>query len=489
MTWIVDRSQNGISSVTVGGSTRTVEITATVRASRCADRRRFVIRLLVDIEDVRARLMLSLVGIFGVGCGPSVEPSDDDAGEGMSIGPGTGGASSGASATSTAGADADSSSEHPKDDIGGNPPPDCPPQPRPPAEECAAELPPGKQLQFYCVELSEGETCEAWVRGYEWDPELEDEVAACTGYVGEWCEMLRLDGIGCGPLPDFGDQCCVWFIVEPWWCPPEGRPFVVNGRQRLATLVERDDWVGIADVVRPPVHHAAIAAMWAEQALAEHASIASFARFTLQLLACGAPASLVSAAHAALGEEIEHARLFFTLASHFAGRTLGPSALDVHEALTGFDDLDEVVLATVREGCIAETLSAWRITLAARSARDPALAAALARVAEQELGHAALAWRFLAWALPRASASLRRRVEATLDEPARHAPAGPLLAAEVPAAEWLAHGILPPSEHAAATQQALRELVAPLARAVLLAQPTLEVQVAGASSNEDLRAR
>jgi hypothetical protein len=41
------------------------------------------------------------------------------------------------------------------------------------------------------------------------------------------------------------------------------------------------------------------------------------------------------------------------------------------------------------------------------------------------------------------------------------------LAATVPDAKWRAHGILPASEHVIATQQALRELVTPIARAVL----------------------
>jgi hypothetical protein len=439
----------------------------------------------MGIEDLRTRLMSLLAGAVGIGCGPSIVPPDEG-GELGSSDATTSDAAASAGVTSTSGpatsgpvtsADADSSTEPPRYDVGGMPPPppepplDCPPQPLPPAEQCTAELPPGKLFQFYCVELGEGETCGAWAQAFEEAPApgWSEMVSDCLP--PDRCEELYLDAIGCGPLPDVGDQCCFWFIGELQLCPPEGRPFVVDGCQRLATLVERGDWSGLTDVAASSSHRAAIAAAWAEQARSEHASIASFSRFILQLLACGASASLVSAAHVALGEEIEHARLFFALASHFAGRTVGPAALDVQGALAGSDDLDEIVLATVREGCIAETLSAWRITVAASVARDPSLAAALARVAEQELEHAALAWRFLAWALPLASASLRHRIEATFHEPARYAPGGPTLAADVPDAEWLAHGILPPCEHAAATRHGLRELVAPIARSLLSAHP------------------
>lgn len=436
----------------------------------------------MGIEDVRARLMSSLAVALGVGCGPGIEPSDGGEGMGAS-GPATTDVPSGATATSTSGSstgmhtdggvDVDSGMDQPKFDITQHidlpepmPPIDCPPQPRPPAEECTAELPVGSHFEFYCVELPDGETCETWTQGFEPTRALEELLTACVGDSDD-CQVLSVDAIGCGPLPDFGDQCCAWFIVHPQQCPPEGRPFVVNGNERLATLVERDGWAGDASVPLPPRHRAAIAAAWTEQALAEHASIASFSRFVLQLLACGAPASLVSAAQVAMGEEIEHARLFFSLASRLAGCTLGPAALDVHGSLAGSDDLDAIVLATVREGCIAETISAWRITVAAGRARDPALAAALARVAAQELEHAALAWRLVAWALPRASASLPRRVATTLHDAARHAPRTPALAPEVPDATWRAHGILPPSEHAAVTQHALRELVDPLARTLL----------------------
>jgi hypothetical protein len=46
----------------------------------------------------------------------------------------------------------------------------------------------------------------------------------------------------------------------------------------------------------------------------EHASVAAFARFTLDLLALGAPADLVQSAQQALGDEIAHAELCFGLA-------------------------------------------------------------------------------------------------------------------------------------------------------------------------------
>ncbi|MCA9546694.1 MAG: ferritin-like domain-containing protein, partial [Myxococcales bacterium] len=58
-----------------------------------------------------------------------------------------------------------------------------------------------------------------------------------------------------------------------------------------------------------PAQRARLADHWTRQALAEHASVASFARFALHLMAVGAPPDLLVATHQAGLDEIEHARL------------------------------------------------------------------------------------------------------------------------------------------------------------------------------------
>jgi hypothetical protein len=82
-----------------------------------------------------------------------------------------------------------------------------------------------------------------------------------------------------------------------------------------------------------PDTRAALACEWLDDARLEHASVASFARFVLELLALGAPAELVHFAQRALGDEIDHARRCFSLASRYAQEPLGPAALQVDGAL------------------------------------------------------------------------------------------------------------------------------------------------------------
>lgn len=149
----------------------------------------------------------------------------------------------------------------------------------------------------------------------------------------------------------------------------------------------------VPDELRAP-----LAASWLDAAQMEHASIASFGQFALQLLALGAPAELVEQAHVAALDEIEHARICFALASAYGGQRVGPGPLD---AVTGgfSSEWRAVVCANVEEGCVGETLSALEATEAARRATDPAVQAALDAVAFDEEQHAQLAWAVWGWAL------------------------------------------------------------------------------------------
>jgi hypothetical protein len=128
----------------------------------------------------------------------------------------------------------------------------------------------------------------------------------------------------------------------------------------------------------------------------EHASIAAFARFTLHLLALGAPPELVQASQEALGDKTEHARLAFGLASAFAGDPVAPGPLAIDGALDGFD-LGDFLATLIREGCIGETVAAIEAREALEHVTDPAVRAVLETIARDDLRHAALAWQALGW--------------------------------------------------------------------------------------------
>jgi hypothetical protein len=141
----------------------------------------------------------------------------------------------------------------------------------------------------------------------------------------------------------------------------------------------------------------------------EHASIAAFARFSLQLLALGAPSQLIEDCTRALADETAHAKLCFRLASAYTGRALGPGPLDVADSL-GATTLAEIVDLVIAEGCFGETRAALEALEAAELAADPVIRAAYERIAGDEQRHAELAFRFVRWALERDPHAVRQRV-------------------------------------------------------------------------------
>lgn len=196
-----------------------------------------------------------------------------------------------------------------------------------------------------------------------------------------------------GPRFDHG-QCCYGFCGG-MCC---GRPFYVDQQARVATLIESADWVSDS-IVKLDQSREAAADAWLADALLEHASIASFSRFTLQLLALGAPAELVQGACAAGLDEVRHAELCFDMAARLSQRARGPAPLPM--AGVSLDDvrLEDVVHSAVVEGCVGETVAAVIAAERCAVAGDPFARSVLARIAEDEAAHAALSWRFLRWAL------------------------------------------------------------------------------------------
>jgi hypothetical protein len=250
-------------------------------------------------------------------------------------------------------------------------------------------------------------------------------------------------------------------------CP--GRPFLVNGAPRLAPLVAHSsDWsepapLGI-DALAPETR-SELARHWSDNGLMEHASVAAFARFTLQLLALGAPASLVEESQRALGDEIAHTRRCFALASRYAARALGPGPLPVDDALEK-NSFFTTVATAVTEACIGETLAAVEAAEAAEHASDPAVRATLDTIARDESKHAELGWKFLRWAFEVADGETRTRITEHLRREVERAACARDSAERDDAATLLAHGVLTNALRTEVRAAALNELIAPIARAL-----------------------
>lgn len=253
---------------------------------------------------------------------------------------------------------------------------------------------------------------------------------------GGWTASTRIEG---EPV----DLCEYEAVFEPtgYTC---GRPLLVGDQPIVADVVADPSWAdgplpdlrGLSDADRQRLGEA-----WLAAAQLEHASVASFARFALDLLRIGAPPELIRDAHDAALDEVRHARLCFGLASAYLGRRVGPGRLPVDEVVLSGDRAD-FAEAVVREGCVGESLAAIDAAARRSLARDPAIRDVLATIEADEARHAALAWRTLAWLLATDDGAVRARVAPLLG------PTEEVSAPSVEVTATVAHGLLDPVDAA-----------------------------------------
>ena len=174
----------------------------------------------------------------------------------------------------------------------------------------------------------------------------------CSQYVGLACrtaeDECRLDE-DCPqlcriPRGYYGETFTEW-ACEEVDCYL-GRPLHCEDGVRMASVVARGDWSdgellaaarGLAATLTTSQREAA-RAHWTTVARMEHASVASFARFTLDLMTFGAPPELLALAQQAAADEVRHAQLAFAVASSLAddgedASRLGPGPMRLHLSL------------------------------------------------------------------------------------------------------------------------------------------------------------
>jgi len=169
----------------------------------------------------------------------------------------------------------------------------------------------------------------------------------------------------------------------------------------------------------------ALARAWEDDARYEAASAPAFEHLARDLEAARAPEHLIVSARRAADDEAGHASLCFALASSYAGRPLTASPLPyapswARRAETRSALLERLAIESLIEGCVGEGAAALGAALGAERANDPAVKAALQRIAREEETHAELAWAILGWLLdekPRLASVLSARLERLAIEP------------------------------------------------------------------------
>jgi hypothetical protein len=151
-----------------------------------------------------------------------------------------------------------------------------------------------------------------------------------------------------------------------------------------------------------------------EMARLEGASAVAFERLAIELAAHDAPPDLVLAARAAIAEELAHERLVIELA-----RVHGVQCERYSEEPGAPRPILEVALENAREGVVSEAFGAVLNGLQAHAATDTGVRALFARLANDEVNHAALSLRVHRWAISRldgkSAALVAREVRAAHD--------------------------------------------------------------------------
>jgi hypothetical protein len=184
-----------------------------------------------------------------------------------------------------------------------------------------------------------------------------------------------------------------------------GRQLRRFGRVLLPTLRSNRAWT-TAEVIlehdeAPPE---GLADQWRENGKTEHASVAAFARLTLDLIALGAPPVLITSSNQDALDEIRHAEICFSLARALDGKSVSPSPFPQAQRVAGLPRSRTLALAQLAvdsliDGALHEGVSARIIAKLAQRCEVAGIRVALKEIAADEGRHAAHGWAVVGWCL------------------------------------------------------------------------------------------
>ncbi len=206
----------------------------------------------------------------------------------------------------------------------------------------------------------------------------------------EWLTPAFSVGGGARVLPTFG---------SPGFCV-DGRSYRGDrGQPRLA----RHRWATSLARESPEARR------WARRATEECASVPAFLQLAQELLLLNAPLELVGRALRAAEEELGHTHAAASLAELFGGAKLKltPPAFRARRRLPRALALRRLITETWLDGCLNEGLAAAFAGAEAQETRVAEEALISSRLAQEEAGHAALAFDVLRWAMGEAPSLAR----------------------------------------------------------------------------------
>ena len=310
----------------------------------------------------------------------------------------------------------------------------------------------------YCVNILEGAPCPSIESLNKDMPKLQGcEPRKYTKIIGkakrEDLKIIR--GRVPRPKPEDGDACCYKanYVKTKRRCS-YGRPLMQGGEAQLAQTSNNQAW---GENTRIVGNHSATERVQAgnfylQNALFEHASIASFHKFALELMRFGAPPKLLMKVQEAIQDEIEHAQIAFGIASELLEKSIGPDLMSIQPQLA--TSLKDLAIATFKEGAVGESIAVILAATQRVQATEPVICAFLDRIIADESKHAELAWETLRWCIEQDSSIAQTLLD--IDDAELLAPFLESEEAPIPAL-----GILSKKQHKQAVLRGLQEVVIP----------------------------
>lgn len=244
---------------------------------------------------------------------------------------------------------------------------------------------------------------------------------------------------------------------------PHGRPLRRSRRRvRVRWSLERSE----ASIPRIPWRtRMRLAASWITDARREQESVTAFEVLAARLASVGVPEHLVGDARRFALQELGHAQACAAIASRHVGVRLQIDAATAAPIVARDEDLAELAVESLADGCLGEGHAAIAARNAAVDTTDAPTRAVLERIAIEEAEHAAHGWQVLEHCVATGGAPVRDRIATEIARLERDRPVT-LLARSQANRTLVAYG-RPAESRPGATFVAVRNDVIARARALL----------------------
>ena len=187
-----------------------------------------------------------------------------------------------------------------------------------------------------------------------------------------------------------------------------GRQLRSLGRVELPPVESGSEWLSPEHAANDAKADAGAAELsnvadaWRENGRTEHASVAAFAKLSMELVALGAPPSLIEAAHKDALDEMRHTELCFSLARDLDGHASGPGAFPAARSRSfpfapKSVRLAHLAVESLIDGALNEGISVRVVAELSREKTDPRVKVVLEAIARDEGRHAAHGFAVVRW--------------------------------------------------------------------------------------------